>query len=50
MSSYRERAAAEIRTQRPAATVTPIMRKLVADSAAMLQRGPGDARARAAAA
>jgi L-lactate dehydrogenase complex protein LldF len=50
MTTYRERAAAEIRGQRPAATVTPIMRKLVADSAARLARGPDDARARASAA
>jgi L-lactate dehydrogenase complex protein LldF len=50
MSTFRERAAEEIRTARPGATVTPIMRKLVDDSAAMLARGPEDARARAAAA
>ena len=50
MSAYRERAAREIRAERPAATVTPIMRKLVADAEAMLGRGPEDARARAAAA
>jgi len=50
MSSYRERAAREIREERPSATVTPIMRKLVADSAVTLGRGPADARARAAAA
>ena len=50
MSGFRERAAHEIRTASPAATVTPIMRKLVDDSAAMLGRGPGDARQRAAAA
>lgn len=50
MSQYRERAAREIREQRPAATVTPIMRKLMADSAAMLARGPADARVRAASA
>ena len=50
MSGYRERAAKEMRDARPSATVTPIMRKLVGDSAAMLQRGPVDAKARAAAA
>jgi len=50
MSTYRERSAAEIRDQRPGATVTPIMRKLVSDSAAMLARGPIDSRQRANAA
>lgn len=50
MSQYRNRAAREIRDQRPSATVTPIMRKLMADSAATLARGPADARMRAAAA
>ncbi|HML99677.1 MAG TPA: LUD domain-containing protein, partial [Tepidiformaceae bacterium] len=50
MSRYRERAAREIREQRPSATVTPIMRKLMADSATLLARGPADARMRAAAA
>lgn len=50
MSGYRERAAKEIREERPAATLTPIMRKLMTDSAAMLSRSPGDARARATAA
>lgn len=50
MSTYRERAAAEIRNERPSETVTPIMRKLVTDSAALLGRGPADARARATAA
>ena len=50
MSSYRERAAKEIRNERPAATVAPIMRKLVADSAVVLRRGPEDAQQRAAAA
>lgn len=50
MSSYRERAAREIRDERPSATVTPIMRKLMADSAVTLGRGPADARVRAAAA
>ncbi len=50
MSHYRERAAKEIREERPSATVTPIMRKLVADSRNMLARGPQDARERASAA
>lgn len=50
MTAYRERAAKEMRDERPGATVTPIMRKLVADSAQMLGRGPADARTRAAAA
>jgi len=50
VSTFRERAAREIRDQRPSATVTPIMRKLMADSAATLGRGPLDARDRAAAA
>ncbi len=50
MNGFRERAAAEIRTARPAETVTPIMRKLVDDSVAMLARSPVDARQRAAAA
>ncbi|MGB4861938.1 MAG: LUD domain-containing protein [Tepidiformaceae bacterium] len=50
MSSYRERASREMRIERPSATVTPIMRKLVADSEAMLSRGPADARQRAGAA
>jgi len=50
MSGYRERSAKEIRDERPSATVTPIMRKLVADSTAMLARGPKDARERASAA
>ena len=50
MSKYRERAATEIRTERPGETVTPIMRKLVTDSAGMLGRGSGDARTRANAA
>lgn len=48
MSGYRERAAKEIRDERPAATVLPIMRKLVDDSRATLARGPADARHRAA--
>ena len=47
MSKYRERAAREMRTERPSATVTPIMRKLVEDSRVMLGRGPADARERA---
>ena len=50
MSAYRTRAAAEMREQNPSATVTPIMRQLVDDSAAMLRRGPADARERAQAA
>lgn len=50
MTSYRERAAREIRQEQPSTTLTPIMRKLVGDSAAMLGRGPGDARERATAA
>ncbi len=47
---YRQRAADEIRTEHPAVTTTPIMRKLVSDSREMLHRGPPDARARASAA
>ena len=47
MNKYRERAAKEIRNERPAATVAPIMRKLVSDSATMLRRGPDDAKQRA---
>jgi L-lactate dehydrogenase complex protein LldF len=47
MTSYHDRAAAEIGDQAPARTVTPIMRKLVDDSRAMLRRGPEDARDRA---
>lgn len=47
---YRARAAHEIRDEQPARTLTPIMRKLVLDSTAMLHRGPGDARERASAA
>jgi L-lactate dehydrogenase complex protein LldF len=47
---YRERAAAEIASARPAETVTPIMRKLVDDAGRLLARAPADARARAAAA
>lgn len=50
MSAYRERATQEMRRHHPGETVTPIMRKLVADSAAMLARGPSDAAQRAAAA
>ncbi|MBA4182127.1 MAG: hypothetical protein C0506_16195, partial [Anaerolinea sp.] len=50
MNKYRERAAKEIRDERPAATVAPIMRKLVDDSAVMLRRGPQDASQRATAA
>ena len=48
MSGYRERASREIRLERPSATVTPIMRKLVLDSRRTLGRGPLDARRRAA--
>jgi L-lactate dehydrogenase complex protein LldF len=50
MSAYRERAATEMRQESPSKTVTPIMRKLVLDSASMLRRGPADARDRARAA
>ena len=50
MSGYRERASKEIHQQRPAATLTPIMRKLMTDSGAMLGRSPADARERATAA
>ncbi len=50
MNAFRRRAAAEIRTEHPSTTLTPIMRKLVVDSAAMLGHGPGDAQSRAAAA
>lgn len=50
MSGYRARAAAEIRNEQPSGTLTPIMRKLVDDTVAMLGRGPEDAKARAAAA
>ncbi len=50
MTTYRQRAAKEIATARPAESVGPIMRGLVRDSAAMLQRSPAAARARAAAA
>jgi L-lactate dehydrogenase complex protein LldF len=47
VSGYRERSSREIRVERPAANVTPIMRKLVADASTMLARGPIDARQRA---
>ena len=50
MTSFKERSAKEIREERPAATITPIMRKLMADSGAMLARGPEDAKVRASAA
>jgi L-lactate dehydrogenase complex protein LldF len=50
VSRFRERAAREMRDERPAETILPIMRKLVDDSRAMLARGPHDARERAAAA
>ena len=47
--SYRDRALAEMAGPRPPVVTTgPIMRKLVADSAAMLARGPALARQRAA--
>lgn len=48
--TYRERARQLIEEQGDAPGVTPIMRKLVSDSRAMLARGPSDARARAEAA
>jgi len=47
VNKYRERAVAEMHLSQPAAGVTPIMRKLVSDSSAMLARGAPDARARA---
>jgi len=50
MSGYRTRAAAEIKNEQPSVTLTPIMRKLVDDTVAMLSRGPEDAKARATAA
>ncbi len=50
MSKYRDRASREIRLERPSATLTPIMRKLVNDTQVTLSRGPADARQRAAAA
>ncbi len=50
MTTYHERAAREIATEHPSRTVTPIMRKLVDDSRAMLRRSPADAKTRAAAA
>jgi L-lactate dehydrogenase complex protein LldF len=50
MSTFRERARHEITREQRAATLQPIMRKLVADSHAMLARGPADARDRATAA
>ncbi len=50
MTGFRQRAAEEMRSSAPAETLTPIMRKLVADSAVMLGRGPADASRRAAAA
>ena len=50
MTPFRSRSATEIRTQRPAATLVPIMRKLVTDSEDMLSRSPDDAKERAAAA
>ncbi|MFN8506380.1 MAG: hypothetical protein U0547_02285 [Dehalococcoidia bacterium] len=50
MTTYHERAAREIATEHPSRNVTPIMRKLVDDSRAMLRRSPADAKTRAAAA
>ena len=50
MNAFRRRAVAEMRTEHPSTTLTPIMRKLVTDSVSMLGRGPDDARTRAAAA
>jgi L-lactate dehydrogenase complex protein LldF len=47
MSTYRQRAATEIREQAPSRTTTPIMRKLVDDSRGMLSRTPFNARDRA---
>jgi L-lactate dehydrogenase complex protein LldF len=48
MSTYRDRASREIRIERPSATVTPIMRKLVEDSRITMSHGADDARERAA--
>ncbi|MGK2965740.1 MAG: LUD domain-containing protein [Tepidiformaceae bacterium] len=50
MSDYRERAVSEMREARPAETVTPIMRKLVADAAVLAARGRPEAREEAGAA
>ncbi|HET7737418.1 MAG TPA: hypothetical protein VFK32_02480, partial [Tepidiformaceae bacterium] len=50
MSDYRRRAVDEMRDARPAETVTPIMRKLVADAAVLAARGRPEARAEAGAA
>ena len=51
MSGFRDRARAEIEAGPPAATLSPILRKLVADSQAQLATAsPADARARAEAA
>ena len=51
MSGFRERARTEIAEGPPAATLSPILRKLVADSRGQLSAaGPADARARAQAA
>lgn len=47
MSGYRARAVREMREHRPGATVTPIMRKLVEDSAELLAAGAPDALLRA---
>ncbi len=50
MTSFRQRASHEIQVEHRPATLQPIMRRLVADSRAMLARGPADARDRATAA
>ncbi len=50
MSGFRARARAEIEAGPPAATLSPILRKLVTDSAAQLAAAPPSARARAQAA
>ncbi|GAB4327935.1 MAG: hypothetical protein Kow0010_11670 [Dehalococcoidia bacterium] len=49
MTRFHQRAVSEIGERQPAETLTPIMRNLVTDSAAMLRRtAPADARQRAA--
>lgn len=50
MTGFRDRARREITEEHRSAVLQPIMRKLIADSRAMLARGPADARDRAAAA
>lgn len=50
MTSFRHRARHEIIAEHRSQALLPIMRKLVKDSAAMLARGPTDARDRAASA